>query len=68
METVFGIIGTIFLLILAIIGIIALINVTSYKVLRFMVRTVVGDLKDLFDKSKKLIKKTQNFFKKKSSK
>lgn len=68
METVFGIIGTMFLLILAIIGTIVLINVASYKVLRIMVRMVVGDLKDIFKKSKKLITKTKNFFKKKSSK
>lgn len=68
METVFGIIGAIFLVILAIIGIIILINVVSYKILRCMGRRAVSDLTDIFDKSKKLITKTKNFFKRKGSK
>lgn len=65
METVFGIIGATFLLVLVIIGIIILINVVSYKMLRCMVRVVVSDLTDIFKRSKKLITKIINFFKRK---
>ena len=65
METVFGIIGATFLLVLAIIGTIILINVVSYTMFRCMVRVVVSDLTDIFKRSKKLITKIKNFFKRK---